>query len=373
MVCARNRGILIKQIVFAVAFPNFELFRCVYQVVADFPMEHNQDFTLPRDFCQKLNRLGRSRVPFVFVIDYKCRRPEVWLADEVNPEEISYNFNGFSNEAASAGEGLPDFHFVKHPVPFSDYAEKFDYVRRNILEGNSFLVNLSQPTPVTTNLSLRDIFRFSKAHYRFLMKDRFVCFSPEIFIRITGHRISSYPMKGTIDASIAGAADLLLADEKERAEHATIVDLIRNDLSRVARKVWVERYRYLDRVTTNERCLLQMSSEIAGILPDNYGREFGDILEKLLPAGSVTGAPKPKTLGIIGKAEGYDRGYYTGIMGYFDGHHFETSVMIRYIESRQGGLVFKSGGGITCSSRAESEYKELVDKVYLPFEVAFPS
>jgi len=90
-------------------------------------------------------------------------------------------------------------------------------------------------------------------------------------------------------------------------------------------------------------------------------------LMKLLPAGSISGAPKPSTLQIINDAEGYERGYYTGIMGYFDGQNFESAVMIRYIENENGKFVFKSGGGITTKSDVQSEYQEIIDKVYLPF------
>jgi para-aminobenzoate synthetase component 1 len=174
-------------------------------------------------------------------------------------------------------------------------------------------------------------------------------------------------MKGTIDASFPNAEHVILSDPKEAAEHATIVDLIRNDISMVADKVWVERYRYIEPIETNQKKLLQVSSEIAGILPDEFDCEFGDLLLKLLPAGSISGAPKPSTLKIIKDAEGYERGYYTGIMGYFDGENFESAVMIRYIENQNGKLVFKSGGGITAQSDAHSEYQELIDKVYLPF------
>jgi para-aminobenzoate synthetase component 1 len=135
----------------------------------------------------------------------------------------------------------------------------------------------------------------------------------------------------------------------------------------VAEKVWVERYRYIDRLQTNDKTLLQVSSEIAGLLPDDFDGKYGDLLLKLLPAGSITGAPKPSTLQIIQDAEGYERGYYTGIMGYFDGQNFESAVMIRFIENQNGAYIFKSGGGITALSNAQNEYQELIDKVYLPF------
>jgi para-aminobenzoate synthetase component I len=195
-----------------------------------------------------------------------------------------------------------------------------------------------------------------------------VVFSPEIFVRIKKGRISSYPMKGTIDASIENAEETIRSDEKETAEHNTIVDLIRNDLGIVGHDVKVERFRYIDRIATNRRDLLQVSSEITAQLPDNYLEHIGSILFAMLPAGSVTGAPKKKTVEIIHDAETYDRGFYTGVFGYFDGCDLDSAVMIRFIEQQQdGSLVYKSGGGITARSDAAKEYQELSDKVYVPF------
>ena len=91
------------------------------------------------------------------------------------------------------------------------------------------------------------------------------------------------------------------------------------------------------------------------------------ILQKLLPAGSISGAPKASTLRIIEEIEGYERGFYTGIMGQFNGQELNTGVMIRFIEQQNDQLIFKSGGGITIFSEEEMEYKELIQKVYLPF------
>jgi len=86
----------------------------------------------------------------------------------------------------------------------------------------------------------------------------------------------------------------------------------------------------------------------------------------LLPAGSVTGAPKKKTVEIIRETENYDRGYYTGICGYFDGSRLDSGVMIRFIEKNENGTIFKSGGGLTVYSDPEREYREMIDKVYVP-------
>ena len=159
---------------------------------------------------------------------------------------------------------------------------------------------------------------------------------------------------------------MLINDEKELAEHHTIVDLIRNDLSMVASDVKVERFRYIDRISTNQGELLQMSSEISGKLPENYQQSIGSIIAQMLPAGSICGAPKPKTVEIIKAAEPYNRGYYTGIFGVFDGQNLDSCVLIRYLEQDGDELTFKSGGGVTFLSDCKTEYNELIQKVYVP-------
>ena len=174
-------------------------------------------------------------------------------------------------------------------------------------------------------------------------------------------------MKGTIDASIPNAEEKLLNSKKEIAEHNTIVDLIRNDLSMVSKKVRVNRFRYIDRIKTRDKDLLQVSSEISGELENDYHKNIGTILSKLLPAGSICGAPKAKTVEVILNAESYERGYYTGIFGVFDGENMDSAVMIRYMEKSKDGFVFKSGGGVTALSDTREEFQELIDKVYVPF------
>jgi para-aminobenzoate synthetase component I len=191
-------------------------------------------------------------------------------------------------------------------------------------------------------------------------------------------KISSFPMKGTIEASIVDAERILLNDKKEFYEHTTIVDLIRNDLSKVAEKVWVEKFRYIDRIKKQDcQELLQVSSQVSGLLSIDWREKLGDIIFSMLPAGSISGAPKDKTLEIIAEAEKYTyksqsekmfhkRGFYTGICGIFDGKTFDSGVMIRFIEKSENGLVFKSGGGITANSIAEKEYQEMIQKIYVP-------
>jgi para-aminobenzoate synthetase component 1 len=133
----------------------------------------------------------------------------------------------------------------------------------------------------------------------------------------------------------------------------------------IASDVHVTRYRYAEKLH-NGAGLWQTSSLIEGKLPDDFRSHLGDILFALLPAGSVTGAPKKKTLEIISKAENFDRGFYTGVMGLWDGNRLNSAVMIRLIDKHNGSLHYKAGGGITAQSHWESEYSEICNKVYLP-------
>ena len=97
----------------------------------------------------------------------------------------------------------------------------------------------------------------------------------------------------------------------------------------VSEHVTVASYRYIDRLQTNKGPILQTSSEICGMLPGDYTKRLGDILFSLLPAGSITGAPKPRTMQIIAEAEGYERGFYTGVMGCYADGRLDSAVMIR--------------------------------------------
>ena len=303
-------------------------------------------------------------IPFFLIVDFELQMPWVCPVEEL-PGDIRFVTPGFRKHIPKPA-AINDFSFSSKAIDFDIYKEAFKLVMDNILAGKTYLMNLCFPSEIATNLSLEDIFALSNAKYKLLYKDSFVVFSPETFISIRSGKIYSYPMKGTIDATIPGAEELLLRDEKEMAEHVTIVDLIRNDLSIHSRNVQLERFRYVEQLQTNSRNLLQTSSVISGELPSGYLSRLGEIIFSLLPAGSVSGAPKKETLRIIGEAEGSPRGYYTGIMGYFDGQNFDSAVLIRFIEKVEGGMIYRSGGGITSMSQAEKEYQELIDKIYVP-------
>ena len=396
---------------------------------------------MKQEIIDKINQLASQDEPFLFVINYQGDKAFIRLLSDINPEECLFDFEGRGNlshvwketwkegtsEEETSEEEISETTWQIEPPLYEDYERSFNIVKSNIMAGNSYLTNLTCQVPVSCNLSLEEIFHRAKGKYKLLLKRKrtqaedkdhqkeeaqnkahlkeenteenltpFVCFSPETFVRIKGGRIYSYPMKGTLDASLPDAEKQLMEDRKEAAEHATIVDLIRNDLSRVAENVRVDKYRYIDVLHTNKGDILQTSSEISGRLPEDYPHHLGEILDAQLPAGSITGAPKDKTMQIIQEAEGYDRGFYTGIMGIYDQGELNSAVMIRFIEeetspvdfetdgeknfkAKEGKasegkepkasreLYFKAGGGITSKSNCRREYEEVIQKIYLPF------
>ncbi len=381
---------------------------------------------MKQEIIDKINRLASQDEPFLFVINYQGDKAFIRQLSDINPEECLFDFEGRRNFPEAKNENLKEkiseeisekensskTTWQIEPPLYDDYERSFNIVKSNIWAGNSYLTNLTCKVPVSCNLSLEDIFNQAKGKYKLLLRKKrnqaedkaqqkeeesqnkadkkediieeisnsFVCFSPETFIRIKGGRIYSYPMKGTLDASLPDAEKQLMEDEKEAAEHATIVDLIRNDLSRVAEDVRVDKYRYIDVLHTNKGDILQTSSEISGRLPEDYPHHLGEILAAQLPAGSITGAPKDKTMQIIQEAEGYNRGFYTGIMGIYDQGELNSAVMIRFIEEEvfpskteeeknseaSRKLYFKAGGGITSKSDCRKEYEEVIQKIYLP-------
>jgi para-aminobenzoate synthetase component 1 len=313
----------------------------------------------------EMNKRASMADPFLFVIDFSMHNCHVLSPQEALSKNILFNFENKTNYEPD--QPVKKVRICsKKPIDFSRYQQSFNYVQEQIALGNSYLVNLTFPTPITLDGSLSELFFAAKSRYKILFDNQFISFSPETFVKISNGEISTYPMKGTIDATMPNAREKILSNTKEMAEHATITDLLRNDLSIVSSQVEVSRYRYLEEINTLENNILQVSSEIRGKLPADYKNHLGDIIFSMLPAGSVSGAPKSKTLEIIRNAEEYNRGFYTGIAGFFDGKDLNSCVLIRFIENHNGELQYKSGGGITSQSIAEEEYNELISKIYVP-------
>lgn len=313
----------------------------------------------------KMDDLSRQKVPFFFMIDFLMENVEVFTRIEIEESGLLIDFQGFktTNKAYAVPENIE---FESFPETQDNYQKGFDFVKKNLRLGNSYLANYTRKTEIKTTLTLEEIFYLSQSKYKVLYKDRFVFFSPETFIEIIDDKVFTHPMKGTIDASEENAAEVLKSNSKEKAEHYTVVDLLRNDLSMIADEVKLNDFQRIDFLQTKQKNLYAMSSEISGKLKPEFRGKIGSMLKKILPAGSILGAPKPKTLEIILEAENYERGYYTGVCGWFDGKNLDSCVMIRFIEKENNKLYFKSGGGITHLSNLADEYKEMKNKIYVP-------
>ncbi|RZJ44751.1 MAG: aminodeoxychorismate synthase component I [Chryseobacterium sp.] len=313
----------------------------------------------------EMDELSQQKVPFFFITDFLVDQIEIYTESQLENNGLLIDFQNYTNTKPPE-ELNKEIEWKSYPETIESFKEGFDKVQKNIRLGNSYLVNYTRKTKIETNLTLEEIFYHSQAKYKVLYKDFFVFFSPETFVKISDNKILTYPMKGTIDASLPNAEEILKNDKKEKAEHYTVVDLLRNDLSMVANDVKVDKFQHIDFLKTQQKNLFAMSSEISGNLKPEFQGKIGSIMKKLLPAGSILGAPKPKTLEITLEAEGFERGFYTGVCGWFDGENLDSCVMIRFIEKENDTLYFKSGGGITHMSLLEDEYQEMKNKIYVP-------
>lgn len=317
----------------------------------------------PAAVVREMNTLGAERVPFLFAFDYELQRA-LLVAHPLQQDEVLLSVRGVTNRKTVLDH--PQIALQAFPIDYGRYAQGFDVIQHALLRGDSYLANYTVRTPIQMNASMLDVFNASRAPYCLYVPDQFVCFSPERFVHLRQGLISTYPMKGTIDASVPDAEQVILADAKETAEHVTVVDLLRNDIGMVSSRVDVSRFRFIDRIDTPQRSILQVSSEIQGVLHDDWRARLGDILWTLMPAGSICGAPKDSTVRAIAAAEQQPRGFYTGVFGYFDGDSLDSAVLIRFIEQEEDRLFFRSGGGITVNSSCRSEYDEVNQKIYIP-------
>ncbi len=188
--------------------------------------------------------------------------------------------------------------------------------------------------------------------------------SMELFLRRQGGNLTTRPIKGTRKRGISRQADIikkaeLVGSEKERAENLMIVDLMRNDLSRICKRGSVRVNSLFD--VCSYATLHQMVSEVEGVLEDDL--RLADIVNNVFPPGSVTGAPKRRSLEVIDELEPHNRGPYCGAIGiFYPGGDFTLSVGIRILAAEPQRSTFWVGGGIVWDSDPESEYDETLLK-----------
>ena len=247
-----------------------------------------------------------------------------------------------------------------------DYERNVVRAKEHIRAGDAFQIVLSQraerPTSATALELYRSLRRVNPSPYLFLLELdglALVGSSPETLVKLEGRRASLNPIAGTT-APGDGDAARLLASEKDRAEHVMLVDLGRNDLSRVCvpGSVHVERFLEPERFSH----VTHLVSEVAGELEDGVS-PFG-LLRASFPAGTVSGAPKVRAMQIISELEGYRRGPYAGAVGYAlpDGT-LDTCIAIRTIVLHDGLALMQAGAGIVADSDPQAEHEECMRKL----------
>ena len=237
-----------------------------------------------------------------------------------------------------------------------------DYIRA----GDAFQVVLAQraerPTSATALELYRSLRRINPSPYLFLLELDGVSLigsSPETLVKAEGRHASLNPIAGTTRPG-SGDAERLLASEKDRAEHIMLVDLGRNDLSRVCRPGTVRVERFLEPERFSH--LTHLVSEVVGELQD--GVTPFDLLRACFPAGTVSGAPKVRAMQLISELEGYRRGPYAGAVGYsLPGGSLDTCIAIRTIVLHDGVAFMEAGAGIVADSDPGAEHRECLNKL----------
>jgi anthranilate synthase component 1 len=281
-----------------------------------------------------------------------------------NPDEIGARLAANVDEPATAaarnGSGTRRF-----PGRF-EYERRVEKAKKHIRAGDAFQIVLSQRAERPTRAGALDLYRslrrVNPSPYLFLLElDELalVGSSPETLVKLEGRRASLNPIAGTTQPG-EGDAARLLASEKDRAEHIMLVDLGRNDLSRVCRPGTVRVERFLEPERFSH--VTHLVSEVAGELQDGIG-SF-DLLRACFPAGTVSGAPKVRAMQLISELEGYRRGPYAGAVGYAlpDGA-LDTCIAIRTIVLHDGLALLQAGAGIVADSRPNAEHDECLAKL----------
>ena len=293
--------------------------------------------------------------------DHGLGMAEVLCGD---PSGVTELLNGPQPDAAAGARGragstrrLPSRH---------DYERSVVKAKEYIRDGDAFQVVLSQraerPTSATALELYRSLRRVNPSPYLFLLELdglALVGSSPETLVKLEGRRASLNPIAGTT-APGAGDAERLLTSEKDRAEHVMLVDLGRNDLSRVCVPGTVKVERFLEPERFSH--VTHLVSEVAGELAD--GVTPFDLLRATFPAGTVSGAPKVRAMQIISELERYRRGTYAGVVGYhLPGVGLDTCIAIRTVRLQDGRAFLQAGGGIVADSDPGDEHQECLNKL----------
>lgn len=316
--------------------------------------------------------------PFFLVTDFKGKKSsflhfENWKSfdsEKTNPIKINTSIlkeielNTLSKKKTKEIISLKKDTFIKNIKKIKNSQKNGEIWVLNLAQNFGFK-ELNNDELKNKKILLGQFYRFLKAkknHCGGLFitnKQKFCSFSPEIFLQQKELNISTFPIKGT------GGKEELENSEKEISELLMITDLLRNDLGEICQKVEVVKERFL----TKENHFFHAQSQINGLLKKNLDQKS---FFKLLPAGSISGAPKKRVVEKISELESFERNFYTGVFGVrFSAEHSLMNLLIRTLFLKNNEWYFPVGAGITIDSDPQKEFEELLLKTNILDDFCF--
>ncbi|AJI75792.1 aminodeoxychorismate synthase, component I [Francisella philomiragia subsp. philomiragia ATCC 25015] len=344
-----------------------------YNPVAEVIANDNESLELAFGQLEELQQQGLYLVGYLsYEASYYLNNNLYDLCDHDNTKLLHFvAFSNYSNEILKNIISDKNIDLMIDSLNFADYQKSFDEVQQALINGESYQINLTKNILATTKLTSYELYNKLKqqsvkyaAYLPFLNPD-IISISPELFFKKDAENLIVNPMKGTARLTGNDSEDQKIYQElsscdKNRAENLIIVDLLRNDLSAIAKTHTVK----VDKLFSIEKYknLLQMTSQISAKVDKQIS--FRKILDGLFPCGSITGAPKKRTMELIKQIEKDKRGVYTGSIGYImPNNDMCFNVAIRTIQKYRDNLQIGVGGGITVYSDAQSEWQEMNTKI----------
>ncbi|MDD3594643.1 MAG: aminodeoxychorismate synthase component I [Candidatus Gastranaerophilales bacterium] len=326
------------------------------------------------EFAEAFKKIEKYRQTHFLLGYIRYEAKEIFLKKQLQSKAPLLYFEVFEKYENFIPKQAENIYINPKPVMgFSEYKEKIEKIKYEIQEGNTYEVNFTHDFPVKYQGDDFELFNHllyrQKTPYCAFLKNKYdtvLCFSPELFFELDNkNHIITKPMKGTVKRGLSEKEDLALKtflqnDEKNRAENTMIVDLLRNDLGKIAVAGSVKATKLF--AVETYPTLHQMISQVEADLKDDTS--LLEIFEAIFPCGSITGAPKISTMNIIDRLEIGQRDIYCGAIGLISPQGALFNVPIRILQKSTGENIFRyrSGGAVVWDSTAKDEWEETITK-----------
>ncbi len=311
---------------------------------------------------------------WAMIVDHETKKNYLLTYDETKFDEMLDYLSGLQTTDNNTPFSITSE--IKANFSQDGYAQAFQKIKHYLKEGDCYQVNLTQRFSANCEgntwkayEALREINAAPFSAYLNFHDVKILSSSPERFLKLTGRIVETKPIKGTRPRktdSVENDAQILdlKTSPKDRAENVMIVDLLRNDISKVCQKVRVPKLFEIESYSTVHHLVSTVTGELAA------NHHALDLLQHCFPGGSITGAPKIRAMQVIEELEPNRRGVYCGAIGYIDFNgNMDTNIAIRTLVQSHDTIRFWAGGGIVNDSKVEDEYQESFDKAAAMFQV----